>query len=173
MLQISRRHILLVLIVGQICAPSAVKERSDALISVWIFLVHDRLDVLENMFKRDVCNSWSLDSHALMESLATISLMTMQRAPIIAVLCVTRHARGFNDWQRPRGVHRRAQSEAYYLCLSVAACARALIRCTTPYARHFKTRLSNCAILRIESQTHVPLNGMRLIRSWRLIATYY
>ena len=48
-------------------------------------------------------------------------LCSSTRAPIIAVLCVMRQARGLNDWQRPRGMHRRAQSEARYLCSSVAA----------------------------------------------------
>ena len=57
------------------------------------FPVLDMLDAPQNMFKHDVCISWRLDLHAPMESLKTISLMTMERAPIIAGLCVWRERR--------------------------------------------------------------------------------
>jgi hypothetical protein len=52
------------------------------------FHVLDMLDAPQNMLMHDICNSWSLDLHAPMKPLKTLSLMTMQRAPFIAVLCV-------------------------------------------------------------------------------------
>ena len=88
MLQISRCRILFVLIVGQIkFACHAQLSSAVMCCSHYGFHELDMLDAPQNMFKHDVCNPWSLDSDAPMQSLKTISLMTMQRARIIAVLC--------------------------------------------------------------------------------------
>ena len=83
--------------------------------------------VLKNvMFRREQCakkRSISIvrDCPSTQSLTINVCLFSSTRAPITAVLCVMRQARGLNDWQRPRGMHRRAQSEACYLCSSVAA----------------------------------------------------
>jgi hypothetical protein len=83
--------------------------------------------VLQNvMFRRERCaKKRSIiivrDCPSTQSLTIKMCLFSSTRAPIIAVLCVMRQARGLNDWQRPRGMHRRAQSEARYLCSSVAA----------------------------------------------------
>ena len=88
-LQISRCRILFVLIVGQIKFASQVLLSSAVMrCSQYGFHVLDMLDAPQVILKHEVCNPWSPDSHAPMESLKTISLMTVQRVPIIAVLCV-------------------------------------------------------------------------------------
>ena len=78
--------------------------------------------VLKNvMFRRERCakkRSIIIVSPSTQSLTIKMCLFSSTRAPIIAVL--RRQARGLNDWQRPRGMHRRAQSEARYLCPSVA-----------------------------------------------------